>query len=154
MEVEGATASGAGVLEEGADNPGTVVVEADGGIIRDMRLGVYSFAFLKNSIISTKGIAYEKPTFSQFTSLPCDWAREITPSTPHFTEMCFIAQTGSSMVLKDATSFRRLSAGISSFFFGQNPTNMRIKTWEFAGGYPEQASYLIPAHLLSPAGGL
>jgi hypothetical protein len=60
MEVEGAAASRARVLEEGADDPGIVVVEADGGIIRDTRLGAYSFAFLKNSVISTKGIAYEE----------------------------------------------------------------------------------------------
>jgi hypothetical protein len=57
-------ASGVGVLEEGTDDPSTVVEEVDGGRIRDTRLGVYSFAFLKNSIISTRGQAYEDPTFS------------------------------------------------------------------------------------------
>jgi hypothetical protein len=61
---EGAEASTTGVLEEGAEDPGAVVEEAAEGRIRDTSLGAYSFAFLKNSIISTKGIAYEAPTFS------------------------------------------------------------------------------------------
>jgi hypothetical protein len=61
---EGAEASTARVLEEGIKDPGVVVEEAAGGRIRDTSLGAYSFAFLKNSIISTKGIAYEAPTFS------------------------------------------------------------------------------------------
>jgi hypothetical protein len=102
---ECAEASTTGVLEEGVKDPGAVVEEAVGGRIRDTSLGAYSFAFLKNSVISTKGIPYEAPTFSQFTSSPCDWARAITSSTPHFTEMRFIARIGSSMVSKAATSF-------------------------------------------------
>jgi hypothetical protein len=61
---DGAEASTAGVLEEGTKDPGAVVEEAAGGRIRDTSLGAYSFAILKNSIISTKGIAYEAPTFS------------------------------------------------------------------------------------------
>jgi hypothetical protein len=129
MAEEGAEASTSGVLEEGAEDPGAVVEYAAGGRITDSSLGAYSFTFLKNSVISTKGIAYEAPTFSQFTSSPCDWVRVIAPLTPHFTDMRFIAWTRSSMVSKAATSFRRLSDGISSFFFGQNPANMRIKTW-------------------------
>jgi hypothetical protein len=93
---EGVEASGAGVLEEGVEDPGAVVEEVGAGRIRDTSLGAYSFAFLKNSVISTKGQAYEEPTFSQSTSPPCDWAGEIAPSTPHFTEMSFIALTWSS----------------------------------------------------------
>jgi hypothetical protein len=115
---EGAEASGAGVLEEGVEDPGAVVEEFGIGRIRDTSLGACSFAFLKNFVISTKGQAYEEPTFSQSTSSPCDWARAIAPSTPRFTNMRFIAWIVSLMVLKAATSFRRLSDGISSFFFG------------------------------------
>jgi hypothetical protein len=72
MAEEGAEASTTGVLEEDIKDPGAVVEEADGGRIRDTSLGAYSFAFLKNSVISNKGIAYEAPTFSQSTSLSCD----------------------------------------------------------------------------------
>jgi hypothetical protein len=79
VEVEGAEASRAGILEEGADDPGAAVEKVVGGRIRDTILGAYPFAFLKNSVISTKGIAYEAPTFSQFTSSPYDWARAIAP---------------------------------------------------------------------------
>jgi hypothetical protein len=93
VEAEGAEASRAGILEEGADDPGAAVEEAVRGRIRDTILGTYPFAFLKNSVISTKGIAYEAPTFSQFTSSPCDWARAIAPLTPRFTEMRFLART-------------------------------------------------------------
>jgi hypothetical protein len=64
VEAEGAEASRAGVLEEGIDDPGATVEEAIGGRIRDTILGAYPFAFFKNSVISTKGIAYEAPTFS------------------------------------------------------------------------------------------
>jgi hypothetical protein len=53
-------ASTTGVLEEGAEDLGAVVEEAIGRRIRDTSLGVYSFAFLKSSIISTKGTAYDK----------------------------------------------------------------------------------------------
>jgi hypothetical protein len=115
---EGAEASTIGVLEEGTKDPGALVEEAAGGRIRDTNLGAYPFAFLKNSIISTRGTAYEVPTFSQSTSSLCDWARATAPLTPHFTNMRFTARTGSSMVSKAAMSFRRLSNGISSFFFG------------------------------------
>jgi hypothetical protein len=55
MGAEGAEASRAGVLEEGIEDPGAVVEEVGTGRIRDTSLGVYSFAFLKNSVISTKG---------------------------------------------------------------------------------------------------
>jgi hypothetical protein len=92
-EKEGAEASTTGALEEGAEGPVAVVEEVAGGRIRDTNLGAYSFAFLKNSVISTKGTTYEAPTFSQSTSSPCDWARAIAPSTPHFTDMRFTAQT-------------------------------------------------------------
>jgi hypothetical protein len=51
---EGAEASAAGAPEEGAKDPVAVVEEAAGGRIRDIKLGAYPFAFLKNSIISTK----------------------------------------------------------------------------------------------------
>jgi hypothetical protein len=52
----------AGVLEEGAEVPGAGVtgtsIEGVGaGRIRDTRLGVYSFAFLKNSFIFVRGQA-------------------------------------------------------------------------------------------------
>jgi hypothetical protein len=60
VEVEGAEASGAGVLEGGIAGPGAVVE----GEIRDTILGVYSFTFLKNSNISKSGRAWEEPTFS------------------------------------------------------------------------------------------
>jgi hypothetical protein len=69
---EGTTVTIAGALEEGAKEPVAVVEEATGGRIRDTNLGAYSFAFLKNSVISTKGRAYEAPTLSQSTSSPCD----------------------------------------------------------------------------------
>jgi hypothetical protein len=90
---EGTKASGAGVLEEGVEDPGAVVEEVGTGRIRDISLGACSFTFLRNSVISTNGQAYEEPTFSQSTSSPCNWVRAIAPSTPHFTEMSFIAQT-------------------------------------------------------------
>jgi hypothetical protein len=54
---EGADASAAGALEEGAEEPVAIVKEAAGGRIRDTSLGAYSLAFLKNSVISTKGMA-------------------------------------------------------------------------------------------------
>jgi hypothetical protein len=61
---EGIEASTAGALEEGVEDPVAVVEEAVRDRIRDTNLGAYSFAFLKNSVISTKGTAYEAPTFS------------------------------------------------------------------------------------------
>jgi hypothetical protein len=103
--VEGAEASVAGVREEGVEDLGAVVEEVGRGRIRDTSLGAYSFAFLRNSIISTKVQAYEEPIFSESTSSPCDCERAIAPLTPRFTEMSFITQTGSSMVSKAATSF-------------------------------------------------
>jgi hypothetical protein len=54
---EGAEALGAGVLEEGAEVLGAVVEGAGIGRIRDTSLGVYPFAFLKNSFISARGQA-------------------------------------------------------------------------------------------------
>jgi hypothetical protein len=54
---EGAEAPGAGILEEGAEDPSVVVEGVGAGRIRDTSLGAYSFAFLKNSLISTKGQA-------------------------------------------------------------------------------------------------
>jgi hypothetical protein len=57
MGAEGAEAPGAGVLEEGAEDLGDVLEGVGAGKIRDTSLGAYSFAFLKNSVISTKGQA-------------------------------------------------------------------------------------------------
>jgi hypothetical protein len=57
MAGEGADASAAGALEEGAEEPVAIVKEAIGGRIRDTSLGAYSLAFLKNSVISTNGTA-------------------------------------------------------------------------------------------------
>jgi hypothetical protein len=54
---EGAEASVAGAPEEGAKDPMAIIEEAAGGRIRDTKLGMYPFAFLKNSIISTNGTA-------------------------------------------------------------------------------------------------
>jgi hypothetical protein len=124
MGAEGTETLGAGVLEEGAEVPGAVIEGVGIGRMRDTILGAYSFAFLKNSIISTKRQAWEEPTFSQSNSSPCKRVRAITPLTPRFTEVSFIARIGSSTVSKAQTSFRRLSTGISSFLFGNNPTNM------------------------------
>jgi hypothetical protein len=93
VAVEGAEASTTGVLEGGVEDSGTEVEEAAKGEIRDTILGAYCFAFLKNSNISERGRAWEEPTFSQSTSSPCDWAKAIAPSTPHFTNMRFIART-------------------------------------------------------------
>jgi hypothetical protein len=109
---EGAEASIAGLLEEGVEDPRTVVKEVGAGRISDTSLGAYSIAFLKSSIISDKGQVYKVPTFSQSTFSPCDWARAIAPSTPHFTKMSFIMRTGSSMVSKAAMSFQRFLDGI------------------------------------------
>jgi hypothetical protein len=67
VEAEGAKASVVGVLEEGVEDLGAVVKEVGAGRIRDTSLGAYSFAFLKNSVISAKGQAYEEPIFSQST---------------------------------------------------------------------------------------
>jgi hypothetical protein len=61
---EGAEALGVGILEEGVEDPGVVVEEVGLGRIRDTSLDAYSFAFLKNSVISTKGKVYEERTFS------------------------------------------------------------------------------------------
>jgi hypothetical protein len=118
VAVEGAEASAAGVLERGVEDPGTEDEEAADGEIRDTILGAYCFAFLKNSSISERGRAWGEPTFSQSTSLPCDWARAITPSMHRFTDVHFIARTGPSMLSKATSSFRRLSPSISFLFFG------------------------------------
>jgi hypothetical protein len=116
MAVEGAEASG--VLEGGVEDSGAEVEEAAEEEIRDTILGAYCFAFLKNSSFFKRGQAREEPTFSQSTSSPCDWAKAIAPSTPHFTNMRFITRTGLSVVSKAASSFQRLSPGISFLFFG------------------------------------
>jgi hypothetical protein len=70
VEAEGAEASVAAALEEGVEDLGVVVKEVGAGRIRDPSLGAYSFAFLKKSVISAKGQAYEEPIFSQSTSSP------------------------------------------------------------------------------------
>jgi hypothetical protein len=126
MAVEGAEVSGA--LEGVVEDLGVEVEEAADGEIRDTILGAYSFAFSKNPSIFERGRAWDKPSFSQSTSLPCDWAKAIAPSTPRFIDVRFSARTGSSTVSKASSSFRRLSPGISFFFFGQNLKNMQINT--------------------------
>jgi hypothetical protein len=105
VAAKGIEALAAGVLEEYVKDPGVVVKEVGAGRIRDTSLDAYSFAFLKNSVISAKGQAYEEPTFSQSTSSPRNAARAIAPSTPHLTKLSSIARTGSLMVSKAATSF-------------------------------------------------
>jgi hypothetical protein len=45
----------AGALKEGVEVPGAGVKGVGAGRIRDMSLGAYSFAFLKNSFISGGG---------------------------------------------------------------------------------------------------
>jgi hypothetical protein len=127
--VEGAEASATGVLEGVVEDLGAEVEEAPNREIRDIILGAYCFAFWKNSSISERGRAWEEPTFSQPTSSPCDWAKAIAPSTPRFTDVRFSARTGSSVVWKARSSFRRLSPGISFLFFSQNSANIRINTW-------------------------
>jgi hypothetical protein len=129
MAVEGAEASAAGALEGVIEDLGAEVEEAANGEMRDTILGAYCFAFWKNSSISERGRAWEEPTFSQSPSSPCDWAKAITPSTPHFIDVHFRARTGSSVVSKASSSFGRLSHVISFLFFGQNLTNIRINTW-------------------------
>jgi hypothetical protein len=52
-----------------------------------------------------------------------------TPSVPRFTDRLFIDKIGSSAVSKTAASFLRSSVGISAFFFGHNPTKIRVSTW-------------------------
>jgi hypothetical protein len=93
VAVEGAEASATGVLEGVVKDLGAEVEEAVDGEIRDKILGAYCFVFWKNSSISERGRAWEEPTFSQSTSLPCDWAKAIAPSTPHFTNIRFSART-------------------------------------------------------------
>jgi hypothetical protein len=55
MAVEGAEASAARTLEEGAEDLGAEVKEAADGEMRDTMLGAYCFAFLKKSNISERG---------------------------------------------------------------------------------------------------
>jgi hypothetical protein len=116
---EGAEGSAAAESRAGGvKEPVAEVDEVAEGVISDTMLGAYFFAYLKNPSISERGRAGEDPIFAQFTSSPDDWARAIAPSTPCFTEVCFKARTGSSIVSKVSISFLRLSPGISPLFFG------------------------------------
>jgi hypothetical protein len=112
---EGAEGSVAAALGGGVKELGAEVEEVIEGIMSNTMLGAYFFAYLKNPSISESGRAGEDPILAQSTSLPCDWARAIAPSTPHFTDVRFKVSTRSSTVSKASRSFLRLSPGISPF---------------------------------------
>jgi hypothetical protein len=64
---EAATTLGGGVKELGAE-----VEEVTEGVMSDIMLGAYLFAYLKNPSISERGRAGEDPILAQSTSSPCD----------------------------------------------------------------------------------
>jgi hypothetical protein len=98
---EGAEGSSiAASLGGGVKEPVAKVEEVAEGVISDTMLGTYFFTYLKNPSISERGRVGEDPILAQSTSLPCDWARAIAPSTPRFAEVRFKASTGSSTVSK------------------------------------------------------
>jgi hypothetical protein len=150
MAGEGVEGSAAAALGGGVKELGVEVEEVTEGVMSDTMLGAYFFAYLKKPSISERGWAGEDPILALSTSLPCDWARAIAPSTPCFTDVRFKVSTGSSTVSKaskkekkdlliktilpnslrvfPSKSFLRLSPGISPLFFGQNLTNMQMST--------------------------
>jgi hypothetical protein len=73
MAEEGAEGSAAAEsLGGGLKEPVTEVGEVTEGVISDIILGAYFFAYLKNPSISERGRAGEDLILAQSTSLPCD----------------------------------------------------------------------------------